>query len=387
MTSFLQAARHTDRDRPLPHQDAAWTYAWECLSQEERSEFLSIFRAAVPTKTDDVPVSWDGVTAAAAQAGARYPELVAAQAALESGWFKTPSGRNNFWGLKGKGTTKPTWEVVNGKEVEVDAHFMNFESVRAGVQYLVRLWYHDYVAPNGKTYQGVNRASDREAAADMLVAQGYATDPAYARKLCELMAKHAPRPKPTQELLKAESKVWRTKVKALNLSQPDASTCQAACIGMAVGDRDIAGIRQRLTKRGTAGDPANMAAIIRSYSNVDYVYEGNASLAQVEGWLKAGELLITHGWFTRSGHVIVLDGLMTKPNGSTSYDVKDPWGEFDGASWKYLPTIKFFDGFYSRQLIYATCVAGSSVANAEYVYRNSSVDLNRAGMWVHRFRV
>lgn len=179
---------------------------------------------------------------------------------------------------------------------------------------------------------------------------------------------------------------WQTQIAALNLSQPDAVTCQAACIGMAVGDRDIAGIRRKLTAIGTAGDPAVMGRVIRGYG-VPYRYEGNACLVEVREWLKAGELLITHGWFTRSGHVICLDGLRKVPRSANRYDVnvKDPWSEFDGPTWSYSGTSRFYDGFYSELIIYAACVAGASRDDAARLYRAGQVDPNRRGMWVHRF--
>ena len=44
------------------------------------------------------PACWDGMLAAATAAGAKFPKLVAAQAALESGWFEHTSGRNNYFG-------------------------------------------------------------------------------------------------------------------------------------------------------------------------------------------------------------------------------------------------------------------------------------------------
>lgn len=182
----------------------------------------------------------------------------------------------------------------------------------------------------------------------------------------------------------ADRTQWITQIKALNLSQPDAVTCQAACIGMAVGDRDIAKIRRELTGRGSAGDPAVMAAVIRNYGR-PYRYEGNASLAQVYSWLKAGEFLITHGWFTGSGHVICLDGLRADKNGRYSLDVKDPWSQFNPSAWSYNLGSTFFDGFYSDLLIYATCVAGASSADARRIYQAGKVDTARGGMWVHRF--
>jgi hypothetical protein len=180
-----------------------------------------------------------------------------------------------------------------------------------------------------------------------------------------------------------ERSQWVTQIKALNLSQPDAVTCQAACIGMAVGDRDIMKIRSELIGRGDAGSPAVMAAVIRNYGR-PYIYDGNASMAKIYQWLKAGEFLITHGWFTGSGHVICLDGLKRQGNGY-SIDVKDPWSQFNESAWAYNLGSKFFDGFYSDRCIYAACCAGTSVADAKRVYQTGKVDTARGGMWVHRF--
>jgi hypothetical protein len=177
---------------------------------------------------------------------------------------------------------------------------------------------------------------------------------------------------------------WVTGIKALNLSQPDSSTCQAACIGMAVGDSDVMGIRRKLLAKGEAGSTSVMAAIIREYGR-PYVLDENASLAKCFEWLKNGEFLITHGWFTGSGHVICLDGLKVNTNGSHSLDVKDPWSEFNARAWKYDKNSKFYDGFYSDLCIYAACVAGVSAADASRVYNSGKVDINRGKMWVHRF--
>lgn len=125
--------------------------------------------------------------AAAKAAGAKYPELCAAQWALESAWGKETSGTHNYFGLKGTGMKRTTQEVVNGKVVTVEADFLNFSSVDACVKYLVGRWYKDF-----QSYQGVNHAPDRNAAAKELVKQGYATDPAYAEKLIKVMNDKVP---------------------------------------------------------------------------------------------------------------------------------------------------------------------------------------------------
>lgn len=395
MSSFLQAARHTDPANQLPHQDAAWQWAWEQLSKEQQEEFLEMFRADPPAK-DQVANSWAGMAEAGRRHGARFPELVAAQWALESGYGKTMSGRNNPFGLKGAGTKKPTTEYVNGKPVQRIEEFRDFGSLDEAVSYLVSRWYQDYVTPKGKKYQGVNRAGDREAAARALVKEGYATDPAYAEKLIRLMNENAGPQRPVQQgPLKppsgAERSEWVTAIKALNLSQPDENTCQAAAIGMAVGDRDVMNVRRKLLRQasatgGSAGSPKVMEAVIRSYG-WPYRLEMDATLGQCYDWLKAGEFLITHGWFSASGHVLCLDGLRRNPNGSHDLNVKDSWGQFSENAWRYAGTARFFDGYYSDRCIYGACVAGTSVSDAERVYRAGKVDLAKGGMWVHRFLV
>jgi hypothetical protein len=151
-----------------------------------------------------------------------------------------------------------------------------------------------------------------------------------------------------------------------------------------VGDKDIYGIRNKLDRLGVAGDPAVMGRVIKSYG-VNYSFDGNASLSEVRENLKKGVFCITHGWFTGSGHVICLDGLKEDPQTlSYSFDVKDPWSEFDGVSWSYnKPNIKFFDGYYSSFMIYASCVASHSVNNARELYNRRALDSSRKGMWVH----
>lgn len=138
------------------------------------------------TKRPEYPNTWEGVVTAAEVAGAKYPELVAAQWALESGWGKSVSGVNNYFGIKGKGTKTTTQEYENGKPVTITAEFQDFPDLGACIQYLVDRWHKDW-----KQYQGVNRASNAQEAARALVTQGYATDPAYAEKLIKLMAQKA----------------------------------------------------------------------------------------------------------------------------------------------------------------------------------------------------
>ena len=136
--------------------------------------------------------SWFEIANIANRVGAKHAELVAAQWALESGWGLHTSGKNNFFGIKGKGTVKQTKEFVNGKEVTISDEFKDFVSPEECVKYLVDRWYKDY-----QNHKGVNNADNRNNAAKMLVSQGYATDPKYAEKLIEIMDKNSA-PIPTQ---------------------------------------------------------------------------------------------------------------------------------------------------------------------------------------------
>lgn len=133
------------------------------------------------------PVTWKSMVEMAAAAGARYPDLVAAQGALESSWYKEVSGTHNYFGLKGSGTVKSTQEFINGKWITIKDGFINFKNPQEAVNYLVTHWYKDF-----KGYKGVNNAPSREDAAKALVREGYATDPQYAEKLIRLMNQNSP---------------------------------------------------------------------------------------------------------------------------------------------------------------------------------------------------
>ena len=43
--NFLAAAKATTKPTPLPHQQAAWSYAWELLAPDEQATFLDKFRS------------------------------------------------------------------------------------------------------------------------------------------------------------------------------------------------------------------------------------------------------------------------------------------------------------------------------------------------------
>lgn len=133
--------------------------------------------------------SWGEIARIATDCGSKYPQLVAAQWALESAWGDKTTGKNNYFGIKGSpGTLCSTTEYVNGRPITVHAEFKNFETPGDCIKYIVSRWYLDYTNPrNGNKFNGVNRASSRDEAAKLLVTEGYATDPDYAEKLIKLM--------------------------------------------------------------------------------------------------------------------------------------------------------------------------------------------------------
>lgn len=126
--------------------------------------------------------------AAAARLGVA-PELVAAHAALESGWGRHAPG-NNYFGVKagqqwqGAVQALATVEVEEGQAVPRTAAFRGYADA-AGA-------FHDYAGLllNNARYRGaLNTGGDAHAFAQALAAAGYATDPAYADKLSRVAAR------------------------------------------------------------------------------------------------------------------------------------------------------------------------------------------------------
>lgn len=158
-----------------------WLKRWEV--EGRGTGWFMTFRPTQQTQPiTTVENTWKGVMTAAKTAGAKYPEVVAAQWALESGYGKHTSGKDNYFGLKGSGTERETKEFINGQWITIKAGFIDFPDLQTCVSYLVDRWYRDY-----KQFKGVNRAVSREDCARLLQEEGYATDPTYPEKLIRLM--------------------------------------------------------------------------------------------------------------------------------------------------------------------------------------------------------
>ena len=116
--------------------------------------------------------------------GDPFPEVTAAQWALESGWGKSVSGKYNYFGQKARageqGSSVMTTEVLNGQTVRMRDRFKDYNSPEESIADHIKRWSPKYA-----------NAKSREEAAAMLKAAGYATDPGYVAKLVSIMNSNA----------------------------------------------------------------------------------------------------------------------------------------------------------------------------------------------------
>lgn len=130
------------------------------------------------------------IMTAAKNAGSSHPAVVAAQWAIESGWGKSESGKNNFFGIKaGKnqaGTYRWTREQLpSGKIIRTKAKFRDFDTIEDGLKGRISL------VQNSRYWgKGYNDArTPREAVLALKAGKqgGYATDKNYNNKLFSIM--------------------------------------------------------------------------------------------------------------------------------------------------------------------------------------------------------
>lgn len=338
-----------------PHQIAAWSWLESALTEDQLKEFAEIYRAAPVAKNQlHAGNNWEGVLTTAQRAGAKYPELVAAQWQLESGAGKHFSGTWNALGLKGDGTEAETKEFVNGKWISTNAEFIDFPDLATCICYLVDRWYRDY-----KQYKGCNRAANRDEAARWLQRDGYATDPGYADKLIKLMNQHAPvsaLPNPSG---------FSNPLRVPYYSQRD-STIPGAAMRMCFSSSCamlVATLRpdelsgpaadddylKRVYQFGDTTDATAQLRALRSYG-INAKFMQDAGWADIERQIKRGVPVpcgfLHHGTSTApsgGGHWLIVTGF-TK----SAVIVNDPFGEMDVVHGAYL-TSKGKGLAYSRK--------------------------------------
>lgn len=122
------------------------------------------------------------------------PEVLVAQAALESGWgrqvIRFADGRNSFnlFGIKadpgwqGERVTVRTLEYEDGVATRQRASFRAYDSIGAAVA-----GYVDFIRNNPRYRQALERAADPEAYLHGLKDAGYATDPHYVDKIRSIL--------------------------------------------------------------------------------------------------------------------------------------------------------------------------------------------------------
>ncbi|MBI2802766.1 MAG: flagellar assembly peptidoglycan hydrolase FlgJ [Gammaproteobacteria bacterium] len=144
-----------------------------------------------------------GASGAAKRLGTT-PEILVAQAALETGWgqhvMHTAGGQSshNLFGIKADGAwngetvKRRTLEYFNGNPVQVNAAFRAYPDPAAAFDD-----YANFIQTNPRYAQALERAADPKAYIQELQRAGYATDPNYAQKILRLhdqIATHVAQP-------------------------------------------------------------------------------------------------------------------------------------------------------------------------------------------------
>ena len=128
------------------------------------------------------------IVTAARALGEPFPEVLAAQWALESAWGQSPSGKNNLFGIKAR-RGEPSTQVVTheqdgaGTASKVTAGFRDYDSVLEGIRARVAL------TSSNPSYarHGYFQATTSREALQALKTAGYATDREYVAKLVSFM--------------------------------------------------------------------------------------------------------------------------------------------------------------------------------------------------------
>ena len=323
----------------IKNQIDAFTWLDNNLTVDQKTKFADLYRLDTNQQiiiNDNKNNSWDGVIACAQKAGAKFPEVVAAQWALESNWGKNTSGKNNYFGLKGKGSSVGTKEFINDQWIEINADFINFPDIFSCIQYLVDRWYKDY-----STYKGVNRATNRNECAKLLIKEQYATDPNYATKLIQIMDRQLEKPSANPDVINEKILTVPYFYQLDNQSGSGArecfsSTCAmlAAYYGKVTSDDAYNKIRAKYGD--TTDSNAQLNALKSLGLTAKFITNGNTAIIENEirnnrpvavGWLHHGTTLKPTG----GGHWSLIRGFTP-----THFVFNDPFGEADLINGSYV---------------------------------------------------
>ncbi|MGV0025586.1 hypothetical protein [Phormidesmis priestleyi] len=115
-----------------------------------------------------------------------------------------------------------------------------------------------------------------------------------------------------------------------------------------------------------------------------YQFLTDGSLNDAKKALDDGCLVITHGWFTHSGHVILLIGHEPDPTTlSYRFIVHDPDGEYSFPNGVHDTSQSGEKVRYSSYGMYATCVGSADYDNAKDIYRQKKLLSSEQNSWLH----
>ena len=130
-------------------------------------------------------------------------KTIAAQGSLETGYGRSPSGSFNYFGQKGSSgentSTMSTREVINGRNVTVNANFKNYDSLDASIRDRMKKWGY-----KTRGAESVEQAAQRLQIPGNQLIPGtkklshgaYATDPSYASKVARIASDYGGSVKP-----------------------------------------------------------------------------------------------------------------------------------------------------------------------------------------------
>ncbi|MGB8699743.1 MAG: C39 family peptidase [Thermosynechococcaceae cyanobacterium] len=148
-----------------------------------------------------------------------------------------------------------------------------------------------------------------------------------------------------------------------NVNNPDGScnvTSIAMCLEFLGISRKCSGgqfedelYQYALDHNLSRNSPYDLAKIVQDYGAKD-AFDSCATIEEVKKWLASGNPAVTHGYFTSSGHIIVLAGY-----DESGFLAEDPYGEWCPNGYdRNVPgsyDTKGKDLHYSYQLIQRTC--------------------------------
>jgi hypothetical protein len=130
MSNFLAAAKNTVQP-PLAHQQAAWNFAWDQLDDEQKAEFLVMFRSDPPAKLSlsvqlDVPYEYqldNGPTG--------YRECFSSSCAMVAMFWKRVASDNAYNVIRSRygDTTDAMAQVKALQSMNLDAKFVTNANV------------------------------------------------------------------------------------------------------------------------------------------------------------------------------------------------------------------------------------------------------------------